>query len=330
VKRYTENLAAYDLCLKARYHLLKMTPEGRETGRRYCGQAIALDPNYALAHVMLAESYLWSAFWGSTDPREAFSRAKSAALEAIRLDDTIADAHSALGTVLGSGEFDWHGAEREFRLAQELNPSSAAFRYNYAWCYAMWFLYPLGRVEQALAEMQRAVELDPLDPFYNTLVGYLLCVTRQYKPAGAQLQHAVDLDPTFFFSHWFLSVFYTQTERLEEAIPQAEKANELSGGNALTMGALGRLYGQVGRTAEAQQILEELTARQRSGYVPASALVWAHAGVGEMEKSREWIARGIDERDPLLVTALKSAPTYDRLRSHPTFQALLRKMNLEL
>jgi tetratricopeptide (TPR) repeat protein len=263
------------------------------------------------------------------DPREAFSGAKSAALEALRLDDTIADAHSALGTVLGSGEFDWSGAEREFRLAQELNPSSAAFRYDYAWCYAMWFLYPLGRVEQALAEMQRAVELDPLDPFYNTLVGYLLCATQQYEPAVAQLQHSVDLDPTFFFSHWFLSVVYTQIERFEQAIPSAEKANELSGGNALTMGALGRLYGRVGRTAEAQQILEELTARQRSGYVPASALAWAHMGVGEMDKGGEWIARGIDERDPLLVTALKSAPTYDRLRSHPTFQALLRKMNLE-
>ena len=174
VKRYTENLAAYDLCLKARYHLLKMTQEGREAGRRYCEQAIALDPNYALAYVVLAESYLWSAFWGSTDPREAFARAKSAALEALRLDDTIADAHSALGTVLGSGEFDWHGAEREFSRALELSPSSAAVRYDYAWCYAMWFLYPLGRVEQALTEMRRALELDPLDPFYNTLLGYLL------------------------------------------------------------------------------------------------------------------------------------------------------------
>src|SRR5512139_64538 len=208
VKRYTENLAAYNLCLKARYHLLKMTQEEREAGRRYCEQAIALDPNYALAHVMLAESYFWSAFWGSMDPREAFSRAKSAALEALRLDDTIADAHSALGTVLGSGEFDWHGAEREFNRALELNPSSAAIRYSYAWCYAMWFLYPLGRVEQALTEMRRALELDPLDPFYNSLVGYLLHSSGQFEPAVAQLQHAVDLDPTFFFAHWFLSSVY--------------------------------------------------------------------------------------------------------------------------
>ena len=329
IKRYTENLAAYDLCLKARYHLLKMTPEGREAGRRYCEQAIALDPNYALAYVMLAESYFWSAFWGSMDPREAFSRAKSAALEALRLDDTIADAHSALGTVLGSGEFDWQGAEREFRRALELSPSSAAVRYNFAWCYAMWFLYPLGRVEQALTEMRRALELDPLDPFYTTLVGYLLNVTRRFEPAIAHLQHAIELDPTFFFSHWFLSVTYVHNRQFDKSIPAAERANELSGGNALTMGTLGSYYGRAGRTAEARQILEELTARRRLTYVPASALAWAYIGVGELDRCLEWIAKGIEERDPLLVTALKTAPTYDRLRSHPAFPALLRKMNLE-
>jgi len=329
VKRYTENLAAYDLCLKARYHLLKMTQEGREAGRRYCEQAIALDPSYALAHVVLSESYLLSAYWGSTNPRESLPRAKSAALEALRLDDTIADAHSALGTVLGSGEFDWPGAEREFSRALELNPSSVAIRYDYAWCYAMWFLLPLGRVEQALTEMRWALELDPLDPFYNSLLGYLLHVTRQFEPAVAQLQHAIDLDPTFFFSYWLLSIPYAHNGRLDEAIAAAEKANELSGGNAITLGQLGRFYGRAGRTAEARQLLEELTARRRLTYVPSSALSFIHRGLGELDEGLEWIARGIEERDPILVTALKTEPGYDPLRSHPAYQALLRKMNLE-
>jgi serine/threonine protein kinase/Tfp pilus assembly protein PilF len=329
VKRYTENLAAYDLCLKARYHLLKMTQEGREAGRRYCEKAIALDPNYALAHVVLAESYFWSAFWGSMNPREAFAQAKSASLEALRLDETIADAHSALGTVLGSGEFDWQGAEREFSRALELNPSSAAIRYDYAWCYAMWFLYPLGRVEQALTEMRRALELDPLDPFYNSLVGHLLHSTGQFEPAVAQLQHAIDLDPTFFFAYWFLSSPYSANGRFDEAIAAAEKANELSGGNALTLGALGSHYGRAGRTAEARQMLEELTARRRLTYVPASALAFVHGGLGDQDETLAWIAKGIEERDPIIVTALKCAPTYDRLRSHPAYQSLLRKMNLE-
>jgi serine/threonine-protein kinase len=329
VKRYTENLAAYDLCLKARYHLLKLTQEGREAGRQYCEQAIALDPNYALAYVVLAESCFWSAFWGATDPREAFAGAKSAALEALRLDDTIADAHSALGTVLGSGEFDWPGAEREFRRALELNPSSMAVRYDYAWCYAMWFLLPLGRGEQALTELRRALELDPLDPFYNALLGCLLYLTRQFEPAVAQLQHAIQLDPTFFFSYWFLSMAYALNARLDEAIAAAEKANELSGGTAMTLGALGRVYGLAGRTAEARQLLEELTARRRLTYVPATALASVLGGLGERDESLEWIARAVEERDPATVTALKIGATYDRLRSLPAFQALLRKMNLE-
>jgi serine/threonine protein kinase/tetratricopeptide (TPR) repeat protein len=329
VKRYTENLAAYDLCLRARHHLLRMTQEGREAGRQYCEQAIALDPNYALAHVVLAESCFWSAFWGSTNPRDAFATAKSAALQALRLDDTIADAHSALGTVLGSGEFDWHGAEREFRRALELSPSSVAVRYDYAWCYAMWFLFPLGRVEQALTEMQRALELDPLDPFYNTLLGYLLHATGRFEPAVAQLQHAIDLDPTFCFSHWFLSSLYAHDGRFDEAIAAAEKANELSGGNALTVGALGSVYGRSGRTVEARHLLDKLVARQLETYVPPSAFVFLHAGLGDREGALEWLGRGVDQRDPIVVTALKSGPTYDRLRSHPAFEALLRKMNLE-
>jgi serine/threonine protein kinase/Flp pilus assembly protein TadD len=329
IKRYTENLAAYDLCLKARYHLLKMTPQGREAGRRYCEQAIALDQSFALAYVMLAESHLWSAFWGSTDPREAYSRAKLATLEALRLDDTIADAHSALGTVLGSGEFDWHGAEREFRRAVELSPHAKAVRYDYAWCYAMWFLLPLGRLEEAMTEMRRALELDPLDPFYNSLLGYLLYVTRQFEPAAAQLQHAVELDPTFFFSYWMLSVVLVAMGRFDEAVAAAEKANELSGGDAMTRGVLGCVYGLAGRTAEARQLMEELTARRRLTYVSAFPLTMVHFGLGGLNESLEWTARGIEERDPGLVTTIKTARHYDPLRSHPAYQTLLRKMNLE-
>jgi len=325
VKRYTENLAAYDLCLKARYHLTKVTQEGYELTRQYCEQAIALDPKYAPAYVVLSECYVESAYWGFAKPRESLPRAKSAALEALRLDDTIAETHSALGTVLGIGEFDWQGAEREFRRALELNPSSAVTRYYYA----HWFLLPLGRVEQALTEERRALEMDPLDPFYNCQVGYIFHATRQFESAVAQLQHAIDLDPTFFESHWLLSITYALTGRIDEAIAAAEKANELSGGIARTMGLLGRVYGLAGRTAEARQLLEELEDRRRSGYVPPSSIAMIYRGLGDVEKSMEWWARGVEEHDLLLVMSLKAEPGYDPLRSHPAFQALLRKMNLE-
>jgi serine/threonine-protein kinase len=329
VKRYTENLAAYDLCLKARYHLRKMTQAEREAGRLYCEQAIALDPNYALAYVVLAESYLWNLYWGAANPQESYPLAKSAALEAIRLDETIPDAHSVLGTILGCGEFDWNGAECEFNRASELNPSSAVAKYDYAWCYAMWFMYPQGRVEEALAEMRRALELDPLDPFYNTLAGYLLHCSRQFEPAVAQLRRAIDLDPTFCFSYWLLSTVLLVDGRFEQAVAVAEKANQFSGGLALTLGSLGRAYGQAGRAAEARRVLEELTARRKSTYVPASAIAGVYRGLGQLDESLEWFARAIEERDPIAVTSIKSAPILDALRNLHLYRDLLRKMNLE-
>jgi serine/threonine-protein kinase len=325
VKRYTENLAAYDLCLRARYHFQKATQEGREAGRRYCEQAIALDPNYALAYRVLSESYLWGAFFGFTDPREAIPRAKSAALEALRLDDTIAEAHGVLGAVLGAGEFDWPGAEREFRRALELNPSSADVRYYYA----NWHLQALGRVEQALAEIRRGVELDPLDPIYNAHMGYNLHATRQSEPAIAQLRHAIELGPAYYLAYWYLSIAYALCGQLDEAVATAEKANELSGGTALTLGVLGRTYGLAGRTVEARQLLEELEARRRSSYVPGSSIAMVHRGLGDLEKALEWWTRGVDEHDLLLVLSLKAEPGYDLMRSHPAYQVLLRKMNLE-
>jgi tetratricopeptide (TPR) repeat protein len=193
----------------------------------------------------------------------------------------------------------------------------------------MWFLYPLGRLEQALAEMRRALELDPLDPFYNSLLGYLLYVTRQSEPAVAQFRHAIDLDPNFIFSYLLFSIVLAAMERPDEAIAAAEKANELSGGHVTTRWALGSAYGRAGRTAEARQLLEKLTAQRRLTYVPASSIALVYGGLGERDETLEWMARAIEERDPVIVTALKTAPGYDPLRSHPAYRALLAKMNLE-
>jgi TolB-like protein/Tfp pilus assembly protein PilF/predicted Ser/Thr protein kinase len=325
VKRYTENLAAYDLCLKARYHLRKLTQEGIEAGRRYAEQAIALDPNYAPAYVVMTEYYMWSAYWGFSNPRDSLTKARAAALEALRLDDTYAEAYSALGASLGAGDFDWHAAEQQFSRALELNPSSPIVREKYA----HWFLYPLGRVEEALTEMRRALESDPLDPFLNSQVGYLLHASRQFGQAVAQYERAIDIDPTFFEAHWLLSITYALTGRLHEALASVEKANELSGGIARTQGLLGRYYALAGRAAEARLLLEGLEVRRRSTYVPPSSIAMIYRGLGDLEKGLQWWVRGIEEHDLLLVLSLRAEPSYDPERSHAAFQGLLRKMNLE-
>ena len=193
----------------------------------------------------------------------------------------------------------------------------------------MWFLRALGRLEQALTEMQRALELNPLDPFFISLWGYLLHVTRQFEQAIAQQQRAIELNPTLFLPYWMLSITYAVNGRVHEAIAAAEKANELSERNSMTLGMLGRVYGLAGRLAEARQLLEELKARRRLTYVPPSSIALIHRGLGELEQVLEWMARGIEERDLNVVAALNTEPGYDSLRSYPAYQALLRKMNLE-
>jgi serine/threonine protein kinase/Tfp pilus assembly protein PilF len=325
VRRYTENLEAYDLCLKARYHLPKMTQGSREKARQYCEQAIALDRNYTPAYVGMAEYYWISAIIGFVDPKEALPRAKAAALEALKLDDSLAEAHASLGTVLGIWDFDWKGAEREFQLALQLNPGSPLVRFQYAF----YFLRATGRMKEAVSEAKRALEEDPLDPWYHTELGYLFHASRQYDLAIAQYLRAIELDPSYHMSYWFLGLTYAQKGQLDQAIAAAEKASELSGRLSASLAFLGRFYAMAGRTAEARQILEELEARRRVTYVSPFSLGAVYRGLGEMDKALEWMVRAIEGHDPIAVLALKCEPSYDPLRSHPTYQALLRKMNLE-
>jgi tetratricopeptide (TPR) repeat protein len=152
---------------------------------------------------------------------------------------------------------------------------------------------------------------------------------RQYDGAVAQLRHTIDLDPTFWLAYWFLSIPLALTGRSDEAIAAAEKSNELSGGNAATVGLLGRAYGLAGRTAEARQLLEELELRQRSSYVPPSTIAMIYRGLGDLKKGLEWWIKGAEEHDMVLVPSIKTEPGYDALRSHPAYKDLLRKMNLE-
>jgi len=324
-KRYTENLAAYELCLKARYYLLRFSQESREKARQYSEQAILLDRNYIPAYAAMAEYCLSSAIMGFVNPKEALPRAKAAALEALKLDDTLAEAHGSLGTVLGMWDFDWKGAEREFHLALQLSPGSPLIRSGYAF----YFLRPTGRIMEAVNEAQQVLEQDPLDPYYNANLGHLYHVSRQYDLAIAQHLRAIELDPNYFIPHWLLSLTYAEKGQLDQAIAAGEKASELSGRISAALGFLGRWYAMAGRTSEARQLLGELEARRLVTYVPPFALSAVYRGLGEMDKGLEWMIRGIEERDPVNVCALKSEPAYDPLRSHPTYQALLRKMNLE-
>ncbi len=325
VKRHTENVEAYQLFLRGRHCIYRMTPESLTRGKEYLEQAIALDSDYGTAYTGMAEYYIVSSFWGFMNPKEALPRAKSAAIEAISRDDTLAEAHAHLGTARGTADFDWAGAEREFRRALELNPASSIVRYYYGF----WFLRPIGRMDEAFSQIQRAVDLDPLSALYNSLLAYLYYVRGQYELAITQYRRAVDLDPGWYFPHWLLAIAYEHIERIEEGISEAQKACELSGRNALTLGILGLAYGLAGRGAEARAVLEELMAQRRTAYVPPWAMAAVCRGLGAVEEALEWLEKGVEERDVIEITGLKSDPRYFNLHGHPRYQALLRKMNME-
>jgi TolB-like protein/Tfp pilus assembly protein PilF len=325
VKRPTEKLEAYNLFLQGRHLIHRLTPESLARSKEYLEEALALDPAYALAYVGLAEYYLASGFWGFMIGREAVRGAKTAALQALRLDDTLAEAHAQLGAVKAVGDFDWAGAEKEFQSALELNPTSHIVHFYYG----RFCLRPQGRMTEELPHEQRAVELDPLCVRYNSCLGYLYDILGQHDLAMAQHRLAIDLDPGMYMPHFTLAVTHIHRGRLEEAAAEAQIACELSGRISRAVGLLAFTHGLSGRHGEASALLKELTARRRTSYVAPFAMTFACRGVGDMDQMFEWLERGIEERDLMVIFHLKCEPFYTALQGDARYQALLRKMNLK-
>jgi len=301
-----------------------VTPESLAKGKEYLEQAIALDANYALPYTAIAEYYWASALWGFMVGSETIPRAKAAALAALKLDDTLAEAHAQLGVAKAMGEFDWAGAEQEFRRALELNPASPVVNYYYD----LHCLRPMGRLDEELLVARRTVELDPLSPRYNANLGLVYDLAGQYDLAIAQDRRAIDLDPAMHMPHMFLAGAFGHMGQFDEAIAAAQKACELSGRNARPLGILAWAYGLAGRQGEARALLEELKAQRRRTYVPPFALAAAYGGLREVDPLFEWMEKGIEERDLMTVVTLIPNPVFGPLRGHPRYQALLRKMNL--
>jgi eukaryotic-like serine/threonine-protein kinase len=325
VRRPTENLEAYNLYRRGMHSILRVTPQSLARGKEYLEQAIALDPDYALVYAGMALYHAASANIGLMPGSEALPQAKTAALTALELDDTLAEAHAMSGLAKAMCDFDWVGAEQDFRRALELNPASGIAHFHYA----RHCLRPMGRLEEALVELRRGLDIDPLSVPFNVSLGYSYDVTGQHDIAMAQYRNAMDLDPSAFGPHVFLAIAYQRTGRFEDAIAAAQKACELTRRSATTLGILAGIYGPAGRQGEARALLEELAALRRTTYVPPIAMVMAHAGLFESDRVLEWLDKGITERDDNVVCALKCEPTFDPFRSHPRFQALLRRVNLE-
>jgi TolB-like protein len=323
-RKSTEDLAVYNLYIQGRYHLFKGTPEDMAKAKLYLEEAIARDPEFALAYDSLAEIYWYWGFLGFAPPREACSAGMFCALRAVEIDNTLAETHALLGMYRKELDYAWPEVQREMGLALQLNPASPLVRTRYA----VSGLLPHGRIEEAIAEMERAVELDPLSPFIRIWLGIMLWLGRDYDGAIEQAQMLLELDPASYMSHFAAGLYYREKGMFEEAIAAHRRSVELSGGSPLMLGWLGLALAQSGKTAEARAILDRLHMIAREAYVPPTSFAWIHLGLGERDDAFLWMDRAVDGRDHMM-GPLKTYPFLDPIRADPRYLALLRKLNLE-
>ena len=322
--RPTENLRAYDEYIQGRHHLAKLTPTALATARAHLERAVALDPEFALAYDGLADLHWHLGYFGFTPPREAFSTGILHALRAVEIDNTLAETHALLGQFHKQLDFNWPEVDREMARALELNPASPIVRMRYA-AHA---LMPHGRLAEAVTELERALELDPLSTGIRSWLSVMLLLWRRYDRAFDEATQLLELDPTAYWAHAAIGGTYRERRKFDEAIAAQRKATEVSGDNAAMLGWLGLVLGLGGRTAEARDVLGRLEVRATSTFIPPSSFAWTYLGLGETDRAFEWLDRAIEGRDQFMMP-IKSYGFLDPIRSDPRFAALLRKMNLD-
>jgi len=320
---YTENPDAHQLYLKGRFLWNRRTGETLQRAADYFQQAIDKDPNYALAWAGLADCYALYGPYELLSPREITPKAKEAVSRALALDDTLADAHAALAFVKATYDWDWQGAQREFKRAIELDPNYAPAHYLYAN-----ILASTGRVDEAVAEAKRAQEADPLSLTASTVTVLAFFLGRRYDQAIDQGRKTLEMDSNFYTAHFFLAMVFTQVKRNEEAIEEARKAVSLSAGALQALGTLGHAYGVSGRRAEAQKVLAELGNLSKRRYVDPSNIALVHVGLGDKARALELLEKAYEDHAMRLLY-VKVYPQFDPLRGEPRFQDLLRRMRLE-
>jgi eukaryotic-like serine/threonine-protein kinase len=317
-KQYTASTEAFELYLKGRYYFDKRTSQGIKQSIEYFQQAIKKDPNYSLAYAGLANAYTPSDL--VLPPRATMAEAKAATKSALKIDDTLAEVHTAQARVLLFYDWDWPGAETELKRAMELNPNYAEAHHMYSH-----YLVSLGQTEQSLAESRRALEIDPYDVLLNVHLGWNYIYARQYDQAIEQLRKTIEMDSGFFRAHFFLAQAYTQKGMYKEALAAYLRAKDLEPQGQETATMLGHLYAVSGNKAEATRILEELRELYRRNKVSAYDLAVIYAGLGENEHALEWLRKAYEERTGGLLL-LKAEPIFDNLRSDPRYEELLRRM----
>jgi TolB-like protein/Tfp pilus assembly protein PilF len=320
-RKPTEDLAAYNEYIQGR--LTTLGAESFAAARQHLENAIARDPGFAQAHDALAELYWQLGYLGFMSPRKAFSAGIVHALHALEMDNTRAETHALLAQFHKTIEYNWPEVHREMALALRLDPNSPLVRMRYA----VSELMPHGRMDEAVAEIERALEFDPLSMWARLWLCVMLVLGRRFERGLEESRKLLDFDPTSGLGHFVIGLFYRYQKKFEEAISAHRKAVELSGLPG-ALGWLGLTLASSGRTAEARDVLRQLHAVGAQGYVPPTSIAWIHLGLGEVDTAFEWLNRAVEECDQFMLP-IKTYAFFDPIRTDPRFAALLRKMNLE-
>ncbi len=314
------NSEAYRLYLQGRYYFFKRTLPAIEKSIQLFQQALEKDPNSALVYAGLSESYGILPSYGGALPKDAFPKAEAAALKAVELDDSLAEAHAAQGLVLLYYDWEWAAAERELKRAIELKPNYVVAHHWYAE-----YLTAMGRHEQAFAEIRRAQELDPASPFLRTIGCHVYNWARRYDQAIEQCRKALELDPNFSLAHGILAWSYFGKGMYEEAMAEFEEGGRLSGSDPALQ--LAQLYAAMGRRREALKIVKRVMGQQKPEEISPARLASIYAYFGEKQRALDFLEKAYEQRESILVFLKSFGPEFDGLRSDPRFQDLMRRMN---
>jgi TolB-like protein/Tfp pilus assembly protein PilF len=319
-KRYTQDPVAYNLYLQGRFFWWKRTQEGLKKALEYFEQAIEKDPDYALAHVGLADTYTMIEAYGFASTQEVLQKIKEGVKRALEIDDKLAEAHTTLGNIKMYYDRDWEGAKKEFQIALKINPNYSWTQGQYADC-LLW----MGQFDLAFEEMKKWREKDPFNKLTFYQIGFANYYVRRYKRAEEALKNTIMMDPNFYTANYFLGKVYLQQSKYNEALEEFQKvidhtAEGSSGAHSLYCVVLAKM----GKDNEAEQKFEELIELSKRKSISSLSLAQFYSVLDEKDKAFECLEKAISENDSGL-KALKIEPLFDSLRSDPRFADLLKR-----
>jgi serine/threonine-protein kinase len=321
LKRHTRNPEAYEFYLRGLSYFNRWTPDDFQQAIDSFRQAIAIDPDYAVAYAALANAYTELAFFSLSPPSDCMTKAREASNKALDLDDTLGEAHTSLAIIKMYYDWDFAGAEREYTRALALDPGSAHVHMWYGF-----YLGLMGRFDEGLKELQHAWELDPLSDPINLGIGIVFHWSGQPERAIERLRKVLEMNPTYYIAYPFLIEAYEQKGDLVSALAEIEKVpHEVN--DAMTLSAFAHAYAKSGNRQKALEILKQLEQRSIQAYVPAFNIAQIHVGLGDNEQAFAWLDKACDEHS-LWLSWLRVDRKFDPLRSDSRFQDVLRRIGL--